>query len=196
MFEVAQTLTMNKTQLQAKLFLFYLWFKKPIIIFSAIVTIAAIGLDNWERSKYITADRTPWKLVNVETGDRFIVTRHNKTKTISLCGVSEIENVTKQYLTSVINLGGGTVELEQIKNSYEAWVSLKPGYDVELVKHVSNKPNELVGQEIHLNTWVIERGEARQDTKEASQCREPEHLVWAETIAKKGKFGIWQDKKN
>ena len=31
---------------------------------------------------------------------------------------------------------------------------------------------------------------------EASQCREFEHLAWAETIAKKGKFGIWQDKKN
>ena len=185
---------MNKTQLQAKLFLFYLWFKKPIVIFSAIVTVAAIGLDNWERSKYITADRTPWKLVNVETGDRLIVTRHDETKNVNLCGVAPIENVTKQYLTSVIGLGDGTVELERIRNSYEAWVSLKPGYDVELVKHISNKPNELVGQEIHLNTWVIERGEARRNIKEASRCREPEHLAWAETIAQEGKFGIWQDK--
>ncbi len=141
-------------------------------------------------------DLTPWKVTNINSDSSFIVTRHDETKNVNLCGVAPIGNVTKQYLTSVIGLGDGTVELERVGNSYEAWVSLKPGYNMELVKHVSNKPNELVGQEIHLNTWLIERGEARQDTKEAAQCREFEHLAWAETIAKKGKFGIWQDKKN
>ena len=187
---------MKKSTLQAKLFLFYLRFKKPIIILLAIAATIIIGLDNWLKFKDRTIDPTPWKITAIDSGSSLIVTRHDKIKNVNLCGVAPIENVTKQYLTSVINLGDGTVELKQVGNSYEAWVSLKPGYDVKLVKHISNTPDELVGQEIHLNTWLIERGEARRNIKEASQCREPEHLAWAETIAKKGKFGIWQDKKN
>ncbi len=122
------------------------------------------------------------------------MTRHDENKSVSLCGVESLGDETKQYLTSVINLGDGTVELERVGNSYEAWVSRSPGYDVELVKHVSNTPNELTGQEIHLNTWLIERGMARRDIKQANQCREPEHLARAETIAQEGKLGIWQDK--
>ncbi len=143
---------MKKSTLQAKLFLFYLRFKKPIIIFSIVAATIIIGLDNWLKFKDRTIDLTPWKVTTIDSDSSLIVTSHNETKNVNLCGVAPIENVTKQYLTSVIGLGDGTVELEQIKNSYEAWVSLKPGYDVELVKHVSNKPNELVGQEIHLNT--------------------------------------------
>ena len=187
---------MKKSTFQAKLFLFYLRFKKPIIILSAIAATIIIGLDNWFKFKDRTIDLTPWKVTNIDNGSSLIVTSHNKTKNVNLCGVAPIGNETKQYLTSVIGLGDGTVELERVGNSYEAWVSLKPGYDVELVKHVSNTPDELVGQEIHLNTWLIERGEARRNIKEASQCREPEHLAWAETIAQEGKLGVWQDKKN
>ena len=187
---------MKKSTLQAKLFLFYLRFKKPIIILSAIAATIIIGLDNWLKSKDRPIDLTAWKITAIDSASSLIVTRHDETKNVNLCGVAPVENVTKQYLSSVIGLGDGTVELERVGNNYEAWVSLKPGYDVKLVKHISNTPNELVGQEIHLNTWLIERGEARQDTKEASQCREPEHLAWAETIAQEGKLGVWQDKKN
>ena len=184
---------MKKSTLQAKLFLFYLRFKKPIITLSIVAATIIIGLDNWLKFKDRTIDLTPWTVTNIDSGSSLIVTRHDETKNVSLCGVAPIENETKQYLTSVINRGDGTVELEQVGNSYEAWVSLKPGYDVELVKHVSNTPDELIKQEIHLNSWVIERGKARRDIKEASQCREPGNLAWAETIAKEDKFGIWQD---
>ncbi len=124
----------------------------------------------------LTIDLTPWTVTSIDNGSSLIVTRNDETKTISLCGVAPIENETKQYLNSLISLGDGTVELEQVGNSYEAWISLKPGYDVELVKHVSNTPDELVEQEIHLNSWVIERGKARRNIKEGSQCREPENL--------------------
>ena len=184
---------MNKTQLQAQLFLFYLRFKKPIIALSIIAATTIIGLDSWLRFKERNIDSTPWTVTKVNSGSSLIVTRHDETKMVNLCGVKPIGDETKQYLTSVVNLGDGTVELEEIGDNYESWVSLKPGYDVELVKHVSNTPNELVGQEIHLNTWLIERGMARRNIKQASGCREPEHLAWAETVAKEGKFGIWQN---
>ena len=191
---VAIALIMNKTQLQAKLFLFYLRFRKPIIALSIIAATTIIGLDSWLRFKEGNIDSTPWTVTKVNSGSSLIVIRHDKTKMVNLCGVKPIGDETKQYLTLVINLGDGTLELEQVENNYESWVSLKPGYDVELVKHVSNTPDELVEQEIHLNTWLIERGMARKDAKEAAGCREPEHLAWAETVAKEGKFGIWQNK--
>lgn len=190
----AIALIMNKTQLQAKLFLFYLRLRKPIIALLIIATTAIIGSDSWRRFKERNFDSTPWTVTKVNSGSSLIVTRHDETKMVNLCGVKPIGDETKQYLTSVVNLGDGTVELEQVGNNYESWVSLKPGYDVELVKHVSNTPDELVEQEIHLNTWVIERGMALKNTKEAAGCREPEHLDWAETVAKEGKFGIWQNK--
>lgn len=165
-----------------------------MLALSIIAATTIIGLDSWLRFKERNFDSTPWTVTKVNSGSSLIVTSHNQTKMINLCGVKPIGDETKQYLTSVVNLGDGTVELEQVGNNYESWVSLKPGYDVELVKHVSNTPDELVEQEIHLNTWVIERGMALKNTKKAAGCREPEHLDWAETAAKEGKFGIWQNK--
>ncbi len=149
--------------MKVKLFLFYLRFRKPIIILSAVLAAVIIGLDNWQRYKYRTADYTPWTLASVNSGSSFTVTRHNETKTINLCGVQASGNKAKNYLQSVINLGNGTVELERVGDRYEAWILLDRDYDVELVKHISDQPNYLVEQQIHLNTWVIERGYARQD---------------------------------
>ncbi len=170
---------MNKTQLQVKLFLFYLRFKKPLITLSIVAATIIIGLDSWLQFQERNIDPTPWQVTNIDSGSSLVVTRRDQTKIVDLCGVAPIEIETKQYLTSVINLGDGTLELEKVGNSYEAWVSRSPGYDVELVKHVSNTPDSLVEQEIHLNTWLIERGMARRDIKQANQCREPEHLAWA-----------------
>jgi endonuclease YncB( thermonuclease family) len=177
--------------MQAKLFLFYLRFRKSVIILSAIAAFALISLDNWQRYKYRTADYTPWKISSVDSGSSFTVVRHNQQKTIRLCGVMATGDQAKNFLTSVINLGDGTVNLENVSDAYEAWVTIKPNYDVNLLKHISDTPNELVQQEIHLNTWVIERGMARRNSIEADQCREPEHLAWAEEVAQKNKLGIW-----
>ena len=179
--------------MKAKLFLFYLRFRKPIIVISALLAAAIIGLDNWQRYKYRTADYTPWTLVNVNSGSSFTVTRHNETKVINLCGVSASGDTAKNYLHSVIELGDGTVELEQVGKSYEAWILLDENYDTELVKHISTEPNYLVEQQIHLNTWVIERGYAKLDQQSSSNCREPEYLTWAESIAKKDNLGVWQN---
>jgi len=49
-------------------------------------------------------------------------------------------------------------------------------------------------QQIHLNTWVIERGYARRDQKNSDKCLEPDNLKWAEDLAKEEKLGMWQDK--
>jgi endonuclease YncB( thermonuclease family) len=175
--------------MQAKLFLFY--FRKPVIILSAVAAFALISLDTWQRYKYRTADYTPWKISSVDSGSSFTVARHHETKTINLCGVMATGIESQKYLQSVINLGNGTVELEKVGDLYEAWISLAPNYDVELVKHISTKSNELVEQEIHLNTWLLERGLARRDIQWSSRCKEPEHLVWAENIAREDKLGIW-----
>ncbi|MBW4532506.1 MAG: hypothetical protein KME09_01070 [Pleurocapsa minor HA4230-MV1] len=157
--------------MQTKLFLFY--FRKPLIILSAVAAVALISLDNWQRYKYRTADYTPWKISRVNSGSSFTVERHNEQKTISLCGVEATGNESQKYLQSVINLSNGTVELEQVGDLHEVWISLASNYDVNLLKHISDTPNELVQQEIHLNTWVIERGMARRNSIEADRCREP-----------------------
>lgn len=175
--------------MQAKLFLFY--FRKPIIFLSAVAAFAVFTIDTWQKYKYRTADYTPWEISSVDSGSSFTVARHHETKTINLCGVEATGNESKKYLQSVINLGNGTVELEKVGDRFEAWISLAPNYDVELVKHISTKSNELVEQEIHLNTWIIERGMARRNSIETNQCREPEHLAWAEEVAQKKKLGIW-----
>ncbi|MGL5834303.1 MAG: thermonuclease family protein [Waterburya sp.] len=151
-----------------------------------------MSIDNWQRYKERTADYTPWKISSVNSGSSFTVVRYQETKTINLCGVEAVGEESKKFLDSVINLGDGTVNLEKVGDDYEAWVTLKPNYDVNLLKHISDIPNELVDLEIHLNTWVIERGIARHNQQHSSQCREPEHLVWAEEVAKKDQLGIWQ----
>lgn len=175
--------------MQAKLFLFY--FRKPVIILSAAAAFAVFTIDTWQRYKYRTADYTPWKISRVDSGSSFTVARHNEQKNIHLCGVEATGIESQKYLQSVIHLGNGTVELEEVGDRYEAWISLAPNYDVELVKFISTKSNELVEQEIHLNTWIIERGIARRNSIEADQCREPEHLAWAEELAQKNNLGIW-----
>ena len=94
----------------------------------------------------------------------------------------------------MINLGDGTVELEQVGETYEAWILIDQDYDVELVKHISDQPNYLVEEQIHLNTWMIERGYARQDLQSVNNCSQPEHLAWAERVAQEDSLEIWENK--
>ena len=178
--------------MQAKLFLFYLRFRKPIIIITAILSATIIGLDNWQRYKYRTADYTDWKLEQVNSSSSFTVSRHNETKVVNPCGVNALGDRAKNYLQSVIELGNGSVELEQVGESYEAWILLDQDYDVEIVKHISDQPNYLVEEQIHLNTWMIERGYAKQDLQSVDSCSQPEHLAWAERVAKEDNLGIWE----
>ena len=65
--------------MKAKLFLFYLRFRKPIIILFAIFTAVLVGLDNWQRYKYRTADYTLWTLLSVDSGSSFTVSKRFET---------------------------------------------------------------------------------------------------------------------
>jgi len=154
---------------------------KIFVIFCTLIAIGSIGLEKWlkhQHQKHRTADYMPWKLANVDSGSSFTVQRHDKTKNIELCGVKTSGDKAKNFLQTVINKGDGTIELEKVKDGYEAWVLLKPDFE----------------QQIHLNTWVIERGYARRDQKNSDKCLEPDNLKWAEDLAKEEKLGMWQDK--
>lgn len=165
------------------------------IFVSLFVAIAAMlmGLETWQNHRYRNASFTPWTVTQVKSGESFIVARQEEIKTITLCGVQGVDDNSQQFLSSVINLGDGTVVLEPVGDMYEAWISLERDYDVAFVKHISPTPNDLIGQQIHLNTWVVEHGYSSLDQENSDQCLQPEHLTWAERVAKENKLGIWQN---
>ncbi len=176
--------------MKAKLFLFYLRFRKPIIPTTGLITLVMVSLNQWVEYKDKNFSRNPWQIVSVESGEKFTVHGGNKTKTINLCGVKASGNRSRNFLRQVIDLGNGTVNLKHVGDSYEAWISIDKNYDVELVKHISSQPNYLVEETIHLNTWLIERGFARRDKLNSGKCSQPENLVWAEERAKEKGLGI------
>ena len=153
-------------------------------------TLMMVSLNQWLEYKDKNLSLNPWQIVSVESGDRFTVHGGNETKTINLCGVKALGNKSKNFLRQVIDLGNGTVDFKQVEDSYEAWISIDKNYDIELVKHISSQPNYLIGETIHLNTWLIERGSARRDKLNSSKCSQPENLVWAEKRAKEEGLGI------
>jgi hypothetical protein len=71
--------------MKAQLFLFYLRFRKPIIILSAVFATFIIGLDNWLKYKDRNADYTPWRVTSVESGSSFSVSRHGESKNREQC---------------------------------------------------------------------------------------------------------------
>lgn len=86
----------------------------------------------------------------------------------------------------------GEVVFEASGDAYEAWITIDPGNVVELLEDLAYEVEESSEINIHLNTWMLERGYARRDMQTYEQCRESEHLVWAEELAKENKLGIWQ----
>ena len=115
---------MDKTQIQASLFLFYLRLKKPLIIFIAIATAVIVGWDNWEKYKYEYAVRNPWKLVRVNSGESLTMGRLDQIKNISLCGVMAAESRAKNYLETILFRRIGEPVFEKSGRGYDVWVSL------------------------------------------------------------------------
>jgi endonuclease YncB( thermonuclease family) len=157
--------------MKAKLFLFYLRYRYICLFVLTAIAISPTLYVWWIKSRLNYAASHPWQVADVISGDRFTVARDNETKTIKLCGVSAGKE-SKEYLRSIIDKGNGTVEIERVKDSYEAWILLKPDFE----------------SQIHLNTWMIENGMGKIDPVTSNTCLKKENLIWAEEIAKQDKF--------
>ena len=96
----------------------------------------------------------------------------------SVCGINSAHPESKDFLKSVVDLGDGSIELESAGDAHEAWVMLKPDFE----------------SQIHLNTYMVEKGMARHDSANSEQCRSNEELGFAQKIAQKQKRGLWSGK--
>ena len=159
---------------------------------SIAITLSAMVQERWKQSQHEEIDDTPWTLVSAESGNRLTLTRNNEIKTISLCGVDTKGEIAKNYLQMVLDKRDGEVVLEDSGDAYEAWITIEPSNAVELLENLPYEVEESSEVNIHLNTWMIERGYARRDRQTYEQCHEPEHLIWAEELAKDSELGIWQ----
>ena len=165
--------------MKAKLFLFYLRYRKPIIFCSAAIALVSVVSNFWLEYRARFAPHPSWQVVDVESGDRLTVAHEERTKTIQLCGISASGEEAKDYLRSLIERGDGTVEIERVgkENLSEAWVLLKPDFE----------------QQIHLNTWIVQHGMGKVDPTTSDKCLQKENLIWAEKIAQEDKLGIWKN---
>ena len=164
--------------MKTKLFLIYLRAKKPLILFLGVTAMILVGLNFWASYKTKSTKLGAWRVVEVISGEEFTIEHDGETKTIRLCGMSAPGTKAKEYLLDSIQKGDGTVELERVGGSYEAWVMLSPEYR----------------EQIHLNTWLVQNGMARHDLDNSKQCLAHENLVWAEALAKEEKLGVWKQK--
>ena len=127
-----------------KLFSVYLR-SKPLLYAIAILCIAAIAANQYinRRPKPVN---NPWIVVDVISGDRFMVERNDQTLEIKLCGISASEG-SKDYLRSLINQGDGWVVLDRVSKQDGLTVA-----EVFVQRHDE--------QEIHLNTEMLMGGQA------------------------------------
>ena len=130
-----------------KKFLVYLKFK-PILYAIAVLSIAITAVNQYlnYRLKFINTD--PWMVKDVVSGDRFLVERNGEKLEVQLCGISASED-SQEYLRSLLNKGDGSVILDRVRKQdgmtiAEVFMQLK-----------SNK------QEIHLNTEMLMKGQAK-----------------------------------
>ncbi len=140
---------------------------KPLLYTFAILCIAAIAANQYIRRPKIY--NNPWIVVDVISGDRFLVEREGQTLEVKLCGISA-SKASKEYLRSLINQGDGWVILDRVSKQNnlivaEAFVQIKPDH-----------------QEIHLNTEMILKGQAILADYKA--CPNAEYLEIAAEIGK------------
>jgi endonuclease YncB( thermonuclease family) len=160
--------------MKAQLFLIYLRYRYFFVSLLAAIAILPIAFNCWSKKQLSFAANHPWQVTDVLGGDRFTVSSNNQTQTIKLCGVSAGEEA-KDYLRSLVNKGNGTVEIEKVGDSFEAWVMLKPDFE----------------SQIHLNVEMLASGMASLDSVTADKCLGKENLIYAEEAAKKDKLGVW-----
>ena len=166
--------------MKAKFEKFYLQYRLPALICLSGVVAVFVGVNQWIEYQYRNAKYPTWTVGAVTAGDIFTVTSDldSETRTIKLCGVTPAHSEAKDFLKSVINRGDGSIELERSGEAHEAWVMLKPDFE----------------SQIHVNTYMVEKGMARHDTANSQQCRSNEELGFAQKIAQEEKLGLWNSK--
>jgi len=144
--------------MRQKLFLLYFRYRKPFIAFLITFTAAITATNIYQeyKSRKVYPD---WKVEEVLTGDSFQVNNGDQTKTINLCGIASKSSESKAFLASLINQGSGIVELQKSGKSYEAWILTSDE------------------QQIHLNTFMVEKGMATLINHK--KCPSSENLEWA-----------------
>ena len=125
--------------MKAKLFLANLKIK-PLLYTIAILCIAVIICNQYinRRSKTVN---NPWIVVDIISGDRFMVHRKNQNLEVKLCGISASKG-SRDYLRSLINQGNGWVILDRVTTEDGITIA-----EVFVQRHDE--------QEIHLNTEML-----------------------------------------
>ena len=113
---------------------------KPILYTIAVLCVAVMAVNQYisRRSK---PTNNPWIVVDVISGDRFLVERKGQELEVKLCGISASKG-SKEYLRSLISQGDGWVVLDRVSKHEGLTVA-----EVFVQKHDE--------QEIHLNTEML-----------------------------------------
>ena len=125
--------------MKAKLFLANLKIK-PVLYTIAILCVAVIAANQYISRRSKPANN-PWIVVDVISGDRFMVERKGQELEVQLCGISA-SKASKDYLRSLINQGDGWVILDRVEKQDGITVA-----EVFVQRHDE--------QEIHLNTEML-----------------------------------------
>ncbi len=125
--------------MKAKLFPAYLGIK--LLLYAiAILCIAAIAINQYINRPKIY--NNPWLVVDIMSGDRFMVHRKNQNLEVKLCGISASNTESQKYLRSLISQGDGWVILDRVEKQDGITVA-----EVFIERHDE--------QEIHLNTEML-----------------------------------------
>jgi len=146
---------------------------------STVFTVL-VGVNQWIEYQYRNAKYPTWTVGEITAGDTFTVTSDldSQTRSIKLCGITLAHPEAKDFLKSVVEMGDDSIELERAGEPHEAWVMLKPDHQ----------------SQIHVNTYMVEKGMARHDIANSKQCRSNEELAFAQKIAQEEKLGLWSSK--
>ncbi len=156
-------ITHRSQNMKAKLFLANLRIK-PLLYAIAILCIAAIAANKYI-NRHPKIYNNPWIVLDVISGDRFIVQRDDQTLEVKLCGISE---GSKDSLRALLDKGNGSVVLEKVSKQNGLTVA-----EVFVQRHDE--------QEIHLNTEMLMGGQAILADYKA--CPNAEYFEMAAAIA-------------